>query len=790
MRKLNFRSILFKILVIIILTCFMQGFILINISYNLTKKALYNQINDSGLKYVESNAQTVGTWFKGKVNEITIYSNSPIIKTMDWNTIKPYLSKEISTKLDLYDHLFIADTQGNYHTTLKTNAGNISDRLYFSEVMMGKTIVSEPITSKTTGNQIAVIAAPVKDTNGKVIGLVGGALNLIKLNAFVEHSGISHDASYSFIIDKYGTFITHPDKEYIMKENISAKSALIGESLVNASRQILLSNRGFVQYSHSGIEGLNYYSTIPNTDGWRIIIKVPNEYLNAPLENASRDLVFIAVVGLILSIVLAIFVSKSISHPIIELSKVFTRASNGDLSVRAADTSNDEIGQAAQSFNKMMETISNLTFYDTLTALPNKLLFMDRLSHEITDCSKANEKLAVILLDIDKFENINNALGHSAGEKLLKLLGEQIREYLDDNEIACRLGEDRFAILLPNNPLETYVVRTSLKLLDIMKQPWDIEGHTFYITASLGIAFYPNDGDDGETLLKNALSAMMKAKKTGRGKYQLYDSKAGTKFLDLIELDNYMHHALENDEFVLHYQPQVDVSTGRIVGAEALIRWNNPSLGMISPAKFIPLAEENGLIIPIGDWVLRTACRQNMKWMNQGYDPIYISVNISALQIAQGDFIEKIVQILKETGMSPQFLELEITESIAMEDTETRIKILEVLRNMGIRIAIDDFGTGYSSLNYLRKFQITTLKIDQSFTRELASNSKDAAIVSTILAIGQNLNLTVTAEGVETQEQLDILREKKCDIIQGYYYSKPLPGEDLEKLLKKGMIYK
>lgn len=784
MKKLNLNSILFKILLMIVLICIMQGAVLINISYTLTKKALYNQINDSGLKYVASNSETIGTWIKGKINEITIYANSPIVQTMDWDAMEPFLKKEIDVRLDIYDHFFVADKQGNYSTTLARNVGSIADRSYFGEVLNGKTILSEPIISKSTGNQMAVIAVPIKNDKGEVIGLIGGSLNLVKLNNFIERSGISHDDSYSYIIDKNGTFITYPDKSYIMKQNISVKSSVIGDSLVNASYHILNNDQGYIQYEHNGVDGLNYFSTIPNTDGWKIVIKVPNEYLNTPLENASKDLIFIAAVGLFISIVLAVFVSKSISLPIIELSDVFGKAADGDLNVRALEDSKDEIGQAAHSFNKMMETISNLTFYDALTSLPNKLQFMDRLNHELADCLRNNEKLAIILFDIDKFENVNNALGHTAGEKLLQMLALKLKEYLNDNEIACRLGEDRFAILLPNNPQETYVIRTALKLLDIMKQPWSIDEHNFYMTASLGIAFYPNDGEDGETLLKNALSAMMKAKKTGRGKYQLYDSNASSKFLDLIELDNYMHNALENNEFILHYQPQVDVATGQIVGAEALIRWNNPTLGMISPAKFIPLAEENGLIVPIGDWVLRTACRQNKKWIDQGYGPMYISVNISALQIAQSDFIEKIAQVLMETQLHPQYLELEITESIAMEDTETRIRILEVLRNMGIRIAIDDFGTGYSSLNYLRKFQITTLKIDQSFTRELASNIKDAAIVSTIMAIGENLNLTVTAEGVETKEQLDILKEKKCHTVQGYLYSRPVPSDVFERLLE------
>jgi diguanylate cyclase (GGDEF)-like protein len=757
-------------------------------SHGLTKKTLYSHINDSGLKYVESNSHAIGTWLSGKVNEITIYSKTSEVKSMNWDLMELYLRNEISSRLDIYDHIFVADTSGNYNTTLKRNAGNISDRAYFRPVMEGRTVISEPVISKSTSNQIAVIAVPIKNEKGEIIGLIGGSLNLVKLYQFIDSSNFSHSASYSYIIDKNGTIITHPNKSYIMKQNISVKSSVIGDSLINSSQQILNNDNGVVEYIHDGQKSLNYFSIIPNTDGWKTIIRIPIEYLKAPLDDANRDLSFIGLLGLIVSIIIAIFVSKSISHPIIELSNAFTKASNGDLTVRSHNISTDEIGQAAQSFNKMMETISTLTYYDTLTALPNKLQFMDRLKRGISDRCRDNENLAVIIFDIDKFENINNALGHSAGDILLKHLAVQINELLNENEIACRLGEDRFALLLPNNPQITYAIRTGLKLLEMAKQPWDINKHTVHITASLGIAFYPNDGEDGEILLRNALSAMLRSKKTGRGSYQLYDSKASNKLLDVIELDNYMHHALERNEFVLHYQPQVDILTGKIVGAEALIRWNNPALGMISPAKFIPLAEENGLIVPIGDWVLRTACAQNKKWMGMGYAPIYISVNISALQIRQSDFIEKISQVLKETQMEPKYLELEITESIAIEDTASRIKTLEVLRNMGVRIAIDDFGTGYSSLSYLRSFQITALKIDQSFIRELSSNEKDAAIVSTIIAIGQNLNLKLIAEGVETQEQLEFLRQKKCDSIQGYLYSRPVSCDALEELLKNPPI--
>lgn len=784
MMKLKFKSISFKILLMILSIVLIQGTVLIYFSYSFSKNITYNHFNENGIKTVESYSNVIGNWLKGNINEITIYADTPIVKTMDWAKIQPYLKKEISTKFDIYDHLFVADINGNYSTTLVTNAGNIADRAYFKLAMSGHAVLSDPIISKTTGNQISVIAVPIKNESGEIIGLMCGALNLVKLYNIIEGTGVNDNDSYSYIIDKNGVIIAYPDKEYILKENISVLYSSDDKSLLNASEEILNNDYGYVEYDHNNSKSLSYFSIIPNTDGWRLVTKVPVEYMYKPLNNTNRELILMSLLVALGSILLAFFVSKSISLPIIQLKDVFIKASNGDLTVRADAKSNDEIGQAARSFNKMMQTINDLTYYDSLTALPNRHMFMDRLNHEISDCIKNNQRLAVIIFDIDRFENINNTMGPSTGEGLIKSLGMKIKERLDDKEVVCRLGEDRFAILLSDNPHETNAIRTSLKLLDIANQPWYIDNFTFYSSASLGIAFFPNDGENAEVLLKNAISAMLKAKKSGRNTYQLCDSNTNSKMLDLIELDNYMHNALVNNEFIIHYQPQVDVATSKVVGAEALIRWIHPQLGMISPAKFIPLAEENGLIIPIGEWVLKTACIQNKKWMDAGLGPIYISVNISALQIRRKDFIEMISGILEETQMNPNYLELEITESMAMEDTEAKIKLIETLRNMGIRIAIDDFGTGYSSLSYLHRFQITCLKIDQSFIRGLETNAKNEAIVSTMLDIGRNLNLKVTAEGVETKEQLKFLQNKKCDTIQGFLYSKPVPSEEFENMLK------
>jgi EAL domain-containing protein (putative c-di-GMP-specific phosphodiesterase class I) len=299
------------------------------------------------------------------------------------------------------------------------------------------------------------------------------------------------------------------------------------------------------------------------------------------------------------------------------------------------------------------------------------------------------------------------------------------------------------------------------------------------------MAFYPEDGESRDSLFKNAFSAMQKAKGRGRDNYQLYEPSINAKLIEQMNLDSSMHHALDNGEFTILYQPQIDAESKEIIGCEALIRWNHPELGMINPDKFIPVSETNGLIILIGRWVLYTACMQNKLWQDSGCKPIYISVNLSAVQLIQEDFIDMVSNILKETGLSPEYLELEITESVAVKNHEYITAILEKLKKMGIRIALDDFGTGYSSLNYLKNFAVTTLKIDRSFTYDINENLKNAAIVSSIIAMGNNLKLNVTAEGVETKEQYEVLRDGGCNTIQGYYFSKPLPLNEFEKLMKK-----
>lgn len=422
--------------------------------------------------------------------------------------------------------------------------------------------------------------------------------------------------------------------------------------------------------------------------------------------------------------------------------------------------------------------------HDMLTNLPNRLLFHDRLSHALSQAERAHSHLGVLFLDLDRFKLINDTLGHAIGDLLLQEFAQRIRSCLRGSDTVARWAGDEFTVLLPAIHGMEETTAIAQRILDALKPDFKLEGHTLRVSSSIGIAMYPNDGDDVETLLKNADAALYRAKEAGRNRYHLYTSTLNSEASELLALENQLHRALERQEFVLFYQPQVDVVTGEILQMEALIRWQHPEMGLVHPGKFIPLAEENGLIIQIGEWVLRTACEQNRAWQDAGFSQIRVGVNLSGHQFIQPQMVEMVERVLWETRMEPQFLELEITETTMMKHVEMTRNNLETLHQMGVSIALDDFGTGYASLSYLKKFPFHTLKIDQSFVRDLTTDPNDEAIVTAIIAMGKVLKLHLVAEGVETREQQQALQILGCERMQGFLFSRPLPPEAAAKLLK------
>jgi diguanylate cyclase (GGDEF)-like protein/PAS domain S-box-containing protein len=424
--------------------------------------------------------------------------------------------------------------------------------------------------------------------------------------------------------------------------------------------------------------------------------------------------------------------------------------------------------------------------HDFLTGLPNRMMLHDRLTQAIAHAEREQRKVAVMFLDLDRFKAINDTLGHLTGDKLLQLVAGRINCVARTSDTVSRLGGDEFAIMLPYIENTDDIAMIALKLLASIAGPCVIDGNEIEVTTSIGISVFPEDGTDSESLIAHADAAMYQAKGNGRNNYQFFTREMNRRTLERILIKNKLSHALERNELFLLYQPQVDLQSGHIIGAEALVRWDNPLYGKVLPAQFIPIAEENGLIPPIGEWVLREACRQNQEWRKLGLMKITMAVNISSVQFRQKNLGETIKAILSESGLTPSGLELEITEGVVMQDAEAAILFLEDMKAMGLKLSVDDFGTGYSSLSYLKRFPIDKFKIDQSFVRDLTTDTDDAVIVSTIISMAHSLKLKVIAEGVETAEQLAFLKQQGCDEIQGYYFSQPVSAEEFRKLLSSG----
>jgi len=427
------------------------------------------------------------------------------------------------------------------------------------------------------------------------------------------------------------------------------------------------------------------------------------------------------------------------------------------------------------------EQINYMAYHDALTGLPNRRLFRDRLTDALARARRKGHLVGVMFIDLDRFKIINDSMGHAFGDLLLKHVAERLTNCVGGHGSVARMGGDEFTILLPDLHGADVAVQIVRDILESIRLPIVLEGQELQVTISIGCAFYPNDGEDVETLMRHADIAMYRAKEQGRNNYELYTPRMNDLVLERLAFENDLRKAIAAEEFVLYYQPQMSTSSGDVVGVEALVRWMHPRRGMVSPAQFIPLAEETGLIIPLGQWVLKTACAQNKAWQEVGFAPVRISVNLSMSQFKQQDLVEMIGKTLTETGLEPRYLELELTESIAMQNADKAFEKLNQLKAMGIGIAIDDFGTGYSSLSYLKKLPIHTLKIDKTFVHNLTIDVHDGAITSSIIAMAHNLKLNVIAEGVETDEQLDFLRMQNCDQIQGYLLSPPLPKEEFEQ---------
>jgi diguanylate cyclase (GGDEF)-like protein/PAS domain S-box-containing protein len=432
--------------------------------------------------------------------------------------------------------------------------------------------------------------------------------------------------------------------------------------------------------------------------------------------------------------------------------------------------------------------IRHRAYHDELTGLPNRLLFSDRFAQTLDHVRRTGQTVALLFLDLDRFKTINDTLGHAAGDRLLQAVAERLRGSLRGGDTVARFGGDEFIVLVAGVEEGQDAAQVAEKILQIMRPPFLLGAHELRITTSIGICIYPDDGDDIETLVKNADAALYRAKERGRNCYHLYSPALNALALEQLALENDLRRALERMEFLLHYQPEMELRTGRIVGAEALVRWQRPGREILLPQAFIPLAEDTGLIDPLGEWVLRAACEQGRRWKAAGIDSLRVAVNLSPRQFEQKDLARVIERALAQADLDPTWLELELTEGAVMKNAEAAADTLRDLKAMGVHIVIDDFGTGYSSLSYLKRFPVSALKIDQSFVRDVVNDPEDATIVKAVISMAHSLGLKVIAEGVETSAQLDFLRELQCDVVQGYLLGRPMSAEALEERVRAASV--
>lgn len=434
----------------------------------------------------------------------------------------------------------------------------------------------------------------------------------------------------------------------------------------------------------------------------------------------------------------------------------------------------------------MVVKMAHLAQHDFLTNLPNRVLLNDRIDQAINLAKRRRSQVALLFLDLDNFKHINDSLGHETGDKLLQSLAQRLVACVRSSDTVSRLGGDEFIILLAGDTNEETVARIAHKIMESVSLPHEIESAELHITTSIGISLYPQDGHNAEAMIKNSDTAMYHAKQSGRNNIQFFHRDMNTRAVERQYIESCLRGAIARKEFILHYQPKINLETGTITGVEALLRWQHPEWGLVLPERFITIAEDCGLIVPIGQWVLREACSQFVNWLSTEIDPISLAVNISAVEFRHMNFFDSVRTILEDTGLEPKRLQLEITESVLMRDGESSTMILQELKDMGIQLAIDDFGTGYSSLSYLKRFPIDVLKIDQSFVRDIGSVNDDGVIVSAVIGMGNNLKLRVVAEGIESQKQLSFLREQRCEEGQGFLFSLPLGATQLASLISSG----
>ncbi len=722
---------------------------------------------------------------------------SPTMLT-DTEKLQAHLQQQKISKAIFPTGIFLVSMDGVIvaeQPRLPTRLGSIvRDRPYFRESMAtGMPVISEPRVGAGPGNPVVVImTVPLKDASGDVRGFVAGAMYPADAILFgqLEATKLGKTGYFFVMSPRHKLIVSATDQKRVMQP-LPAKGL---NPLFDRRVEEGYEGPG-ISTTSLGVETFTVSRGMKTTD-WFVMAGVTTAEAFAPIATLKRQ-VYLA--ALLLTVVMVLVLRHVLGRqwaPIEAASLRIRRMSDGMEPFAPIPVERkDEIGTLIDDFNQLIvwrkvaeHQMEYLAHHDTLTGLPNRALVQDRFEQARAYADRAGSKVALLFLDLDSFKTINDSLGHTVGDIMLKQIAMGLTECVRDTDTISRQGGDEFLIVLPDVQNADDTAPVLAKLLERLRQPIVVEGHELSTSVSIGIAIYPDDGADFATLLKKSDTAMYRAKDAGRNTYRYFDEQMNVEAVEHLALRNDLRRALERGEFVLHYQPQISLATGLVAGTEALIRWNHPDRGLVPPGRFISVAEESGLIIPISEWVMGEACRQAMRWRRAGLPDLLMAVNLSAVQFRRGDVEQTVVNALEASGLNPQHLELELTESILIHESESVLATVQRLKQQGVRFAIDDFGTGYSSLSYLKRFAIDKLKIDQSFIRDLAVDPDDAAIVRAIIQMAHSLGLKTVAEGVETADMLARLRVFGCDEVQGYHFARPMPAVQFEQYLRDKLM--
>ncbi|MBE9527632.1 MAG: EAL domain-containing protein [Proteobacteria bacterium] len=743
-------------------------------------------------------------------------------------TMRPILDNRLSDELvemasfyvekyghSIFSNIFVTDSNGRtiamtsradkyLHANSPWWQNAVADDLYFGDIAFDQ-------KSETYAISIGV---RIEDEEGKLVGVIHAQLAMDAVLAPLEELNDKAALDNGFVTyalyTRDGKLINSNTRFLEPSDYLSAKNLDPALHTTADEHAVVARDHGDDIFSvHTHAKGHKEFRGL----GWTLAIEQNASVLFAPMHRLNRGVLIASAAITVLLALFGLYVIRAIANPVRKIHEAADRVTDGELDIRVEVNKADELGQLATNFNRMTdslqraiqvrdkeiverksseEKVRHIAYHDSLTGLPNRALFKDRVEQVLLRGRWHKTLAAILFLDLDRFKAINDSLGHHAGDELLVTVAGRLKSCLRDGDTAARIGGDEFTILCQDVARVEDLSIIVDKILSAFRQPISIQDQEIYISTSIGISLYPTDGEDAETLIQNADLAMYRAKSRGRNTCQHFMPSMAEKSLKRLQIENALHNALEQMDFSLQYQPLIDLRNGKIAATEALIRWNDDKLGEVTPSVFIPIAEENGDILPIGRWVLKEACEQNRKWQEMGLPKIPVSVNVSSKIFRESGFVNMIRSVLGDANLEPRYLELEVTESIIMENTDEVLATMGELKELGVLFSIDDFGTGYSSLCYLKKLPLSKLKIDRTFIKELVSTTEDQSIVKTIVTLGHNLDLTVLAEGVETESQLEVLLEVGCDMVQGYLFSKPISAQELSKLLvrKKGFVLK